>query len=88
MNENMKIIYKGFKDYLLDKDEFQKKIFELTNKQAQTRLQHLEIFSTAYLNMTNLNSKDVVLVEEQIDNVITWRFEPKSKFNFKEEDDK
>lgn len=48
------------------------------------RMKHLEIFSAAYLKFTNLDPKDVVLVEEQVNNSFTWRFEPKSKFNFKE----
>lgn len=66
--------------------EQQEKIADIFIKQCcSEKLKLIEEFSAAYLKRTNIDPTEAVLVEEQIDNVITWRFEPKSKFNFKEE---
>jgi catalase (peroxidase I) len=58
-------------------------IDKIINDTFDRQAEFLEMFAAAYYKVTDIDPRESVLVQQVVGETITWRFEPKSKFNFR-----
>lgn len=67
-------------DFPFTSEEVAEKVGKIVFYALTVRIEHIEMMSAAYLRMTNVDPRDVELVEQRFDNgLTTWHLQARTK---------